>query len=288
MEQPNITGHTKLIGLLGHPVDHSMSPAMHTASYAHLGEDIVYLSFDVEPEGLKAAVDGMKVMGFVGANVTMPCKTFVGQYLDELTPAAELMGAVNTVAIRDGKAIGHNTDGAGFVKNLELNGVTIKGAHVTLIGCGGAGSAIMTQLALDKVAKIDVFNAKDQFWDATLDRVAKVSEKTGTPIELHDLADKDDMKACALASSIFINATPVGMAPNTDGCVATEDMLHEGLAVGDTVYNPRETTLIKMAKAKGLTACGGLGMLLQQAALGEEFWNGAKMDTKFIEENFYN
>ncbi|MDO5334961.1 MAG: shikimate dehydrogenase [Coriobacteriia bacterium] len=288
MNQPNITGHTKLIGLLGHPVDHSMSPAMHTASYAHMGEDIVYLSFDVEPEGLEAAVEGMKIMGFVGANVTMPCKTFVGQYLDELTPAAELMGAVNTVAIRDGKAIGHNTDGAGFVKNLENNGVAIEGAHVTLIGCGGAGSAIMTQLALDKVAHIDVFNAKDQFWNATMARVATVAEKTNTPIDLHDLADLEDMKSCALKSTILINATPVGMAPNTEGCIPTEDMLHEGLAVGDTVYNPRETKLIKMAKDKGLVACGGLGMLLQQAALGEEFWTGSKMDTKFIEDSFYN
>lgn len=287
MAQPTITGHTKLLGLLGHPVDHSLSPAMHTASYAELGEDVVYLSFDVMPEGLPAAVEGMKVMGFLGANVTMPCKTHVGQYLDELTPAAELMGAVNTIAIRDGKAIGHNTDGAGFVKNLRLHGATIEGAVVTIVGAGGAGSAIFTQLALDKVAEINVFNPRDNFWENTVARVAKLSEKVGVPMQLHDLGDKDDLRACIDKSDIFVNATPVGMAPNVDSCVIDESYLHDGLVVADTVYNPRETKLIKMAKAAGLIACGGLGMLLQQAALGEEFWTGSKMPVELIEEMFF-
>lgn len=283
----NITGHTKLIALIGSPVEHSLSPAMHTASFAKLGLDYAYLAFDVTPEKLETAVAGMKDLGFAGANVTMPCKTHVLQYLDELTPAAELMGAVNTVAFRDGKAIGHNTDGAGFVKNLANNGVQVKGNKMTIVGAGGAGSAIFTQVALDGASAIDVFNIKDDFFEATQKRVAELSEKTGVTITLYDLNDRDQLRKSVAESAIFVNATRVGMAPLDDQCTLDEDMLHDGLAVADTVYDPRETKLVKMAKARGLVACGGLGMLLQQAALGEEFWCGAEMPVDYIEEKFF-
>ena len=114
-----VSGHTKTIALIGTPVEHSMSPAMHNTSFEHLGLDYIYLAYDVQPEELKDAVVGLKTLGFAGYNVTMPHKTMIGQYLDELSPAAELMGAVNTVVITDGKSIGHNTDGAGFMRNVK-------------------------------------------------------------------------------------------------------------------------------------------------------------------------
>ena len=128
--------------LIGSPVEHSLSPAMHTQSFNELGVDCVYLAYDIEPQDLESAAVGMKKMGFAGYNVTMPHKTFIPKYLDELSDAAELMGAVNTVAIKQGKAIGHNTDGAGFMRNLKENGVDVIGKKITIVGAGGAGSAL--------------------------------------------------------------------------------------------------------------------------------------------------
>lgn len=282
-----ISGHTKLVALIGSPVEHSMSPAMHNASFEKLGLDYVYLAFDVVPETLEQAVAGMKDMGFAGYNVTMPNKTHVLPYLDELTEAAELMGAVNTVVIKDGKSIGHNTDGAGFVVNLKNHGVDFEGKKITIVGAGGAGSAIFTQLALDGAASIDVYNIKDDFFEATRQRVAELSEKTGCDITLTDLADRDALGKSVAKSCVFINATRMGMPPFENECLLDEDMLHDGLAVADTVYEPRETKLIAMAKAHGLVTCSGLGMLLSQAALGEKIWCDASMPVDYIEEKFF-
>lgn len=283
----NISGHTKMVCLIGSPVEHSMSPAMHNAAFAKLGVDYCYLAFDVQPEQLETAIKGLRELGFAGANVTMPCKTHVLQYLDELTPAAELMGAVNTIEVKGDKLIGHNTDGAGFMRNLDNHGVVYKGKKITINGAGGAGSAIFTQAALDGVSAIDVFNIKDEFFDSTTERVRVLSEKTGVPVTLHDLADRDQLAKSVSESAVFINATRVGMPPLEDQCTLDEDMLHDGLAVADTVYEPRETKLIKMAKSHGLTACPGVGMLLCQAALGEEIWTGQAMPIDYIEEKFY-
>ena len=149
---PNISGCTKTICLIGSPVEHSLSPAMHTFSFEQLGVDCVYLAYNVEPDQLEAAVNGMKELGFLGYNVTMPHKTYISRYMDEVSPAAELMCAINTVVIKDGKAIGHNTDGAGFMRNIKENGVDVVGKKVTVMGAGGAAMAIYTQAALDGVA----------------------------------------------------------------------------------------------------------------------------------------
>ena len=283
----NISGHTKMICLIGSPVEHSMSPAMHNAAFAKLGVDYCYLAFDVQPEQLETAIKGLRELGFAGANVTMPCKTHVLQYLDELTPAAELMGAVNTIEVKGDKLIGHNTDGAGFMRNLDNHGVDYKGKKITINGAGGAGSAIFTQAALDGVSAIDVFNIKDEFFDSTAERVKTLSEKTGVPVTLYDLADREQLAKSVSESAVFINATRVGMPPLEDECTLDEDMHHDGLAVADTVYEPRETKLIKMAKAHGLITCPGVGMLLCQAALGEEILTGQAMPIDYIEEKFY-
>lgn len=283
----DISGRTKLIGLVGSPVAQSMSPAMHTASFAKMGIEAVYLGFDVQPEQLPAVVKGMVEIGAVGYNVTMPCKTFIGQYLDELDPAAELMGAVNTVVIKDGKSLGYNTDGAGFARNLQLLGCDVKGKIATVIGAGGAGSAVFTQLALEQAAEVRVFNQKDDFWNKTEGRLGAIEERTGTKLTLNDLANREALAASIAESAILVNATRVGMVPNVDECLVDEEMLHDGLVVADTVYEPHETKLIKMAKAHGLVTAGGLGMLLQQAALGEKIWFDADMPVDYIEEKFF-
>ena len=283
----DITGHTRLLGLVGTTVQHSMSPAMHTASFAKLGVDAVYLGFYVDNDQLEQAVKGLVSLGALGYNVTMPCKTYIGQYLDELSPEAELMGAVNTVVIKEGKSIGYNTDGAGFVQNMRLAGCDPKGKVATVIGAGGAGSAVFTQFALEGVKELHVFNQKDEFWDHTQQRIETLAQATNVSVSLDDLADRTQLARSITSSDIVVNATRVGMIPQTDACLVDEDMLHEGLFVADTVYEPHETKLIKMAKEHGLVGVGGLGMLLQQAALAERIWLGVDMPIDYIKETFF-
>ena len=286
MEQ-RIKGTTGLLALIGSPVGHSGSPAMYNFSFQYHNLDYAYMAFDIKEDQVPAALDAMRLFKMRGCNVTMPCKTCVGQYLDELTPAAELMGAVNTVVIKDGKSIGHNTDGAGFVENLRRHGFDPEGKVVTIVGAGGAGSAIFTQLALDGVACVNVFNLKDDFWAATRERVVDLSHKTGVPMVLNDLDNKEQLARAVKNSQLFINATRVGMPPLDNECTIDEEMLHDNLFVADTVYDPRETKLIKMAKAHGLETAPGIEMLLQQAALGEKIWFDIEMPTDYIEEKYF-
>ena len=284
---PNISGHTKTVCLIGSPVEHSLSPAMHTFSFEHLGEDCVYLAYEVQPEDLEAAIAGMKAMGFLGFNVTMPHKTNMHKYLDEVSDAAQLMGAVNTVAIRDGKAFGYNTDGAGFMRSLKENGVDVIGKKMTLIGPGGAGSAIYVQAALDGVADIDVYRRNNDRQDATVDRVKKVAEKTGCNIRLLDLADQEALKQSIAESTVLVNASQIGMGETEGQSLVPADYLVDGLAVADVIYVPRKTKLLEDAEARGLKIINGLGMLLWQGAIGEDIWIGKEMPTELIEEKFF-
>lgn len=283
-----ISGETKLTGLVGGSgITSSFSPRMHTASFAEVGVDAVYLSFPIAPEMLGEVVQGLQDIA-VGYNVTMPYKTYICKYLDGLSPAARLMGAVNTVEIKDGKSYGHNTDGAGFSENLRVNGFNPSGKKVTIVGAGGAGSAVSTQLALDGAASISIFNIKDEFWEKTAGRINRLAEETGVGVSLEGLNDRASLASSIAESDLFVNATRVGAGDLIDQCVIDEDMLHEGLTVADTVYNPVESKLIKMAKAHGLAAYGGLGMLLQQAALAEKIWFGTDMPIELIQEKLFS
>lgn len=283
-----ISGETKLTGLVGGSgITSSFSPRMHTASFAEVGVDAVYLSFPIAPEMLGEVVQGLQDIA-VGYNVTMPYKTYICKYLDGLSPVARLMGAVNTVEIKDGKSYGHNTDGAGFSENLRVNGFNPSGKKVTIVGAGGAGSAVSTQLALDGAVSISIFNIRDEFWEKTAGRINRLAEETGVGVSLEDLNDRTSLASSIADSDLFVNATRVGAGDLIDQCVIDEDMLHEGLTVADTVYNPVESKLIKMAKAHGLAAYGGLGMLLQQAALAEKIWFGTDMPIELIREKLFS
>ena len=158
-----ITGRTGMYCLIGSPVGHSGSPAMQNYSFEKTGLDNVYLAYDVPLEKTEEAVNALKVLGCKGFNITMPCKTKVAELVDELSDAAKLIGACNTVIIEDGKLYGHNTDGMGFLRNLRENGVDVKGKRMTILGAGGAATAIQVQAALDGAAKISIFNPKDEF-----------------------------------------------------------------------------------------------------------------------------
>ncbi|MGI6590635.1 MAG: shikimate dehydrogenase family protein [Eggerthellaceae bacterium] len=274
MAQPiPISGHTKVVSLIGSPVGHSLSPALHNFAFERLGVDARYFAFDVKPEDLPHVVPAMKALGFAGSNVTMPLKQKIIPFLDEVSDVARLEEAVNVIEFRDGKAIGHNTDGQGFVSNLRKNGCDMKGKVFTLMGAGGAGSAILTQSAADGAEKINLFCRRGgHSWQHMLERVPVIAKETGCNITLHALEDTDDLKACIDESQVLANATNVGMGEGNTDTLVPPEFLRKGLYVADACYFPRMTQLLKDAEAQGAIPVGGLGMMIEQAAAGEKIW----------------
>lgn len=287
-EHTPISGRTKMVVLIGSPVAHSLSPEMHNFSFNQLGIDARYFAFDVQTDDLPVVIPAMKAMGFAGANVTMPCKNTVIPYLDELSDAARLEQAVNVIEFRDGKAIGHNTDGIGFTANLRKQGMDLKGKTFTLLGAGGAGSAILVQAALDGAKKINVFCRQNgQSWGHTAKLLPNVVEATGCDIALHPLESADDLKACIAASDCVANATKVGMGEGCTDTLVPPEFMRPGLFVADACYFPRQTQLLKDAKAQGAVPVGGLGMLIEQAAAGEKIWFGVDMPIEQIRARLF-
>lgn len=289
-EPERISGHTHMISLLGNPTHHSASPATHNLSFEHAGIDTVYLCFDTQAEDLPQIIHAMKSMDtWDGSNVTMPLKQKVVPLLDDLDDAAALMGAVNVIDCKNGKTKGYNTDGMGFMINLRKHGVQDKGAKMTLVGCGGAGSAILVQAALDGVAAIDVFEMPSGTGhDNAATLIPKLEEKTGCKLALCDTTDKDALKASIAGADILVNSSPVGMGEDSTATPVPPEFIKEGMVVADTIYFPRETQLINDAKAKGCTVVPGLGMMIEQAAAGEKIWYGIDMDNAFIEEKLFS
>lgn len=283
-----ITGKTKLTGLLGSPVAHSISPQMHNEAFRQLGLDYVYLAFDVKPEQLKEAVLGLKAAGICGFNLTMPLKVHILPLLDELTPAARLAGAVNTVMVKDGRLIGHSTDGIGYMRSVTDAGFDIIGKKMTLLGAGGAATAICVQAALDGVSSIDMYKRKNASWDKTWQFCQEIMSETGCQIRLCDLADKEMLAKSLSDSAILTNATNVGMAPDTDASpIPDASMLPKELIVSDIIYNPRETLLLKQAKEAGCPHFNGLYMLLYQGAEAFTCWTGKEMPVELIKEKYF-
>lgn len=279
-----ITGKTQLTGLLGTPVSHSISPTMHNESFEKLGLDYAYLAFNVGNEGVKSAVEGLKTLNARGFNVTMPNKTIICQYLDKLSPAAELIGAVNTVVNDDGVLTGHITDGTGYMRSLKEAGIDVIGKKMTIAGAGGAATAIQIQAALDGVKEISIFNIKDEFFERAKKTVKDINEKTNCKATLFDLTDKEALKREIADSVIFTNATGVGMKPHEGETYIEKSMLRSDLIVSDVIYNPAKTSLLEMAEEVGCTTINGLGMLLWQGAKAFEIWTGKEMPVDYIKE----
>lgn len=281
-----ITGHTQLTGLLGSPVRHSISPLMHNTAFESLGIDCVYLCFEVDESNLKEAVEGLRTVNIKGFNLTMPNKNKILEYLDDLSPAARLIGAVNTVENRDGKLIGHNTDGLGFMQCIAEQNISVKGAEITLMGIGGAATAICTQAALDGADTIHIFARKEsRHMPRILTLIENLKKECECKLLIHDNEDHETLKECLKNSSLLINATSVGMAPNTDACILPDaSYLHKNLAVADIIYNPWETKLLAMAKKAGCVAFNGYPMLIYQGAEAFKIWTGQEMPVELVKE----
>lgn len=284
-----ISGHTGLLALIGSPVGHSGSPAMYNYSFKKLGLDYVYVALDINEREVEAAIAGMRAFKMRGGNVTMPCKTAVVKYMDELSPAAQIIGAVNTIVNDHGKLIGHITDGVGFVSNLSDHGIDIRGKKLTVAGGGGAATAIQVQCALDGAREISIFNIRDAFFERTLRTAEKI--KAAVPeciVHIYDMKDIPKMTEEIQSSDIFVNATIVGMAPNDRESVVKDlSAFRPGLVVADAVYNPLETQLLKDAASAGCTCINGKGMLLWQGVAGFKLIMGQEMPVKEVKEMFF-
>ncbi len=280
-----LTGHTELVGLMAYPIRHSSSPAMHNEAFAYLGLDYAYLAFEVDNSTLEDAVKGIRALKLVGSNVSMPNKTVVGKYLDKLSPAAELCGAVNTIVNENGVLTGHITDGIGYMESLKDYDIDVIGKKMTIVGAGGAATAIEIQAALDGVKEISIFNIKDQFWDNAQETVRKINEKTNCKAQLFDLDDKEALRREIADSYLLANATGMGMKP-LEGQTWLPDTsyLRKDLIVTDTVYSPEKTKLLEMAEEVGCKRMNGFGMMLFQGAAGFKMWTGQDMPIEHMKE----
>lgn len=282
--EKRISGKTGLLGLIGSPVGHSGSPAMYNYSFEKLGLDYAYLAFDIREEEVKGALEAMKTFRMRGLNVTMPCKNEAARYMDELSPAARIIGAVNTIVNENGKLSGHITDGEGFVDSLKEEGVEVAGKKLLICGGGGAAAAIQVQCALEGAREIVIFNRKDGFFERSVQLAEKIrQEKPDCVIKLYDIEDTEKMREEMASGDIFANATIVGMKPmEQESVVKDVTMFRPGLVVMDAVYNPNETRLLREAKEAGCICIGGQGMLLWQGAAAFRLYTGKEMPVEEV------
>lgn len=284
----SITGTTRLGGLLGSPVAHSLSPLMHNMSFKELGLDFVYLCFDVKEAQMPVMASALREMNVYGFNLTMPCKQAIIPCLDQLSDAARLIGAVNTVVNDNGRLIGHNTDGMGFMRSVRENGCDISGKEMTLLGAGGAASAIAVQAALDGASKLHLACRRSRSWDAAAALADRISRETSCQADLIEIADTAALKDRLASSAILVNGTSAGMAPNEDLCPLPDlSVLYPELLVGDVIYHPRRTRLMAEAESKGCRTFNGMYMLLYQGAAAFKLWTGVDMPVEKVRNAYF-
>lgn len=262
-----ISGRTRVAALIGSPVGHSLSPALHNAAFAQLGLDWVYVAFEVSAGRAPAALDAMRLLHLGGLSVTMPHKEAVAEAVDTLAPSAAALGSANTVVrADDGSLIGHSTDGDGFLASLTDAGVTVEGRSVSVLGAGGAARAICRALALHGAARVTVINRSAPAAEFAASLAVRNGSVVGCVGSERDVA----------AADIVVNATSVGMGSDELPCDPT--LLNARQVVADVIYHPRETALLSAARAVGAVTVPGLGMLVHQAALQQQLWHGELPD----------
>lgn len=284
-----ISGKTRLLALIGSPVGHSGSPAMQNYSCQRTGVDGAYLAFDIKEEETQKAFDALRLLNVIGFNVTMPCKTAAAACCDELSKAAQMIGAVNTVVNENGKMVGHITDGQGWVRNCRENGVEITGKKMTIAGSGGAATAIEITAALEGLGALSIFARKDAFFanaEATVEKIR--THVPGCIVNLYDLADKEKFYQEIGDSHILTNGTRLGMKPmEEETLIEDKGVFRKDLVVTDVVYNPRETRMIREAKEAGCKVVPGIGMLLWQGAEAYKLFTGKDMPADEVMEKYF-
>lgn len=264
-----ITAQTQLLGVMGHPIAQSKSPHMHNQALINQQLPFTYLAFDVHPEQLSQAVNGLRALGARGWNVTIPHKVSIMPLLDEVSEDAQKIGAVNTVVNEAGKLFGYNTDGAGYLKSLvEETGIRVSGQRVLILGAGGAARGVAYALTQSGAGDIVIANRtleKAEQLCSFLTRMADVKA-----IGLDQIGKWIDDR------TLIVNTTSVGMHPNVQELPLEEALLPDGAVVSDLIYNPLKTMLLKRAEQRGCVTHNGVGMFIHQGALAYEKWTGVK------------
>lgn len=258
-----------LLGVMGDPIAHSKSPAMHNAALLAAGVNGMYMPLHVHPDQLEAAVRGIVALGYRGVNVTIPHKEQVMQYLDVIDESARLIGAVNTIVNEGGTLTGYNTDGIGYVRSLKEEAVPeLAGKRIAVLGAGGAARGVIYALALEKPEHIHILNR-------TADRAIALA----SDLRSHGLGEisgsgMEEVANVLATADIVINTTSAGMHPHVDDVPVDPSLIREGAAVSDLIYNPLETRLLRESRMRGCTVHGGLGMFVYQGAVAFEHWLG--------------
>lgn len=281
MRNKVVSGKTRLCGIIGDPVEHTMSPVMHNAAFRQTGLDYFYVPFKVKQGELAKAMEGVRALNIRGLNVTIPHKVAVIQFLDKLDQLAEKIGAVNTIVNDDGVLTGYNTDGAGFLQALLERKIEPQGKNIVILGAGGASRAISFFLA-DRGAHLVILNRLLELdWAKELaSRISQIFNKEVEALELN----RENLAGALGKANILVNATSVGMTPNIDQTLVTSDLLKPDLIVVDIIYNPIKTRLLREAEAAGAKTINGLDMLVWQGALAFEKWTGVKAPVKLMRE----
>jgi shikimate dehydrogenase len=264
-----ITGKTRVCGVIGEPIEHTLSPLMHNSAFEALKLDYVFLAFRVKPVEVETAVNGMRALNIRGLNVTMPHKSTVIKHLDRVDLSAQIINSVNTILNKENLLFGFNTDGVGALKALKENGVELKGRKVLLLGAGGAARAIAYTMAKE-ADELAVLNRTVKQAQA----LAKLLEKSFNKKIVAGSLSQSDIQSNLQDSDILINATSVGMKPKTEESPVSPKLLRSNLSVMDIVYNPLETKLSKDAKEAGAKVVRGVEMLIYQGAASFEIWTG--------------
>ena len=267
-----IDGHTQLVGVMGWPVEHTVSPAMHNAAFDAAGLNWRYVPLAVHPDRVGEAVRGLQALGFEGCNVTVPHKQAVMEHLDEITEQAQAIGAVNTIVIwSDGRMVGYNTDAAGFLRALAEGGFQPEGKRAVVVGAGGAGRAVAYALASAEAAVTVLNRTLSRAESLVADLAPLFPSLPLRPLPLTPATFRQE----AQSADLLVNATSLGMWPQVKRSPWPEELpMPPSLTVFDLVYNPLETKLMRQARAAGVQAIGGLGMLVHQGAIAWELWAG--------------
>jgi len=296
-----VDGKTKILGVIGDPIEHTFSPAMHNAGLDALNLNYIYLPFHVKEDRLRECIEGAKAIGIEGLNVTIPHKTNIMKHLDEIDQVASMIGAVNTIQFnynqdnessnQNNESIittkGFNTDGYGCVRAIEEK-TSIKDKKVTITGAGGAARAVAFQIANSGISELSILNRNLSKAQSLSNDLKTSLNSIGIDININSY-DLDNLKRELSESDIFIDTTPIGMYPNVDDKpIASADILHEDLLVNDIVYTPMETSLLKEAKLANATVVPGYKMLLYQGIRAFEIWLGREAPVDVMEKALLN